>query len=65
MRNPDQVFSIAAIMSRVWSYDSDASSEGLRSGIRRIRKVVDAAEDSAHSMIENVARVGYRLNSSG
>lgn len=64
MRNPDQVFSVAAILSRVWSYDSDASSEGLRSAIRRIRKVVDAAEDPAHSMIENVARVGYRLNSS-
>lgn len=45
-------------------YDSDASSEGLRSAILRIRKVVDAAEDPAHSMIENVARVGYRLNSS-
>ncbi len=64
MRNPDQVFSVQSIMSRVWSYDSDASSEGLRSAIRRIRKVIDAAEDPAHSMIENVARVGYRLNSS-
>ncbi len=61
MRNPDQVFSVPTIMSRVWSYDSDASSEGLRSSIRRIRKVIDTADDPADSMIENVARIGYRL----
>jgi DNA-binding response OmpR family regulator len=61
MRNPDQVFSISTIMSRVWSYDSDASSEGLRTAIRRIRKVIDIADDPANSMIENVARIGYRL----
>jgi DNA-binding response OmpR family regulator len=61
MRNPDQVFSVATIMSRVWSYDSDASSEGLRTAIRRIRKVIDTADDPANSMIENVARIGYRL----
>jgi DNA-binding response OmpR family regulator len=61
MRNPDQVFSVPTIMSRVWSYDSDASSEGLRSSIRRIRKVIDAVDDPADSMIENVARIGYRL----
>ncbi len=63
MRNPDQVFSVPTIMSRVWSYDSDASSEGLRTAIRRIRKVIDTGEDPANSMIENVARVGYRLKS--
>lgn len=61
MRNPDQVFSVPTIMSRVWSYDSDASSEGLRSAIRRIRKVIDTGEDPSNSMIENVARIGYRL----
>jgi two-component system response regulator QseB len=61
MRNPDQVFSVQTIMSRVWSYDSDASSEGLRTAIRRIRKVIDTGEDPSDSMIENVARIGYRL----
>ncbi|MBS1956990.1 MAG: response regulator transcription factor [Cyanobacteria bacterium SZAS-4] len=63
MRNPDQVFSVPTIMSRVWSYDSDASSEGLRTAIRRIRKVIDKGEDPSDSMIENVARIGYRLKS--
>lgn len=63
MRNPDQVFSVPTIMSRVWSYDSDASSEGLRTAIRRIRKVIDTGEDPSDSMIENVARIGYRLKS--
>ncbi len=63
MRNPDQVFSVPTIMSRVWSYDSDASSEGLRTAIRRIRKVIDTGDDPSDSMIENVARIGYRLKS--
>ncbi|HEY9732976.1 MAG TPA: response regulator transcription factor [Drouetiella sp.] len=63
MRNPDQVFSVPTIMSRVWSSDSDASSEGLRTAIRRIRKVIDTGDDPSDSMIENVARIGYRLKS--
>lgn len=61
MRNPDHVFSVQTILSRVFSYDSTGSAEGLRAAIRRIRKVIDATDDPTESMIENVARVGYRL----
>jgi len=61
MRNPDHVFSVQTILSRVWSYESDASPEGLRAAIRRIRKAVDVDDDPNQSIIENVARVGYRL----
>ncbi len=61
MRNPDHVFSVQTILSRVWSYESDASPEGLRAAIRRIRKAVDKNDDPSESIIENVARVGYRL----
>jgi len=61
MRNPDHVFSVQTILSRVWSYESDASPEGLRAAIRRIRKAVDITDDPNNSIIENVARVGYRL----
>ncbi len=61
LRNPDHVFSVQTILSRVWSYESEASPEGLRAAIRRIRKAVDISDDPNESIIENVARVGYRL----
>ncbi len=61
MRNPGQVFAIDAILDRVWGHDSDASVDGLRAAIRRIRKVVDTTDDPSKSMIENVNRIGYRL----
>ena len=64
LRNPDHVFSVQTILSRVWSYESDASPEGLRAAIRRIRKAVDKNDDPNESIIENVARVGYRLRKS-
>lgn len=61
LRNPEHVFSVQTILSRVWSYESEASPEGLRAAIRRIRKAVDTSDDPNESIIENVARVGYRL----
>jgi DNA-binding response OmpR family regulator len=61
MRHPDQVFSSDTLLGRVWNYDSDASPEGLRAAVRRIRKAVDEGDDLATSIIQNVARVGYRL----
>lgn len=61
MRNPGKVFGIEAILDRVWGHDSDATVDGFRAAIRRIRKVIDASDDPNNSMIENVNRVGYRL----
>lgn len=61
MRNPGHVFSVQSILSRVWSYESEASPDGLRAAIRRIRRVVDTDDDPERSIIENVSRVGYRL----
>lgn len=60
MRNPDEVFSVDTIIARVWEYDSEGSPEGLRVAIRRLRKALDNG-DLTESIIENVARVGYRL----
>jgi len=61
MRNPDTVFSTDALLSRVWSDDSEAGPEALRTAIKRLRKKIDDgdAEDSSH--IENIPRIGYRL----
>lgn len=61
MRHPDEIFSAEALLTRVWHQDSDASSAGLRAAIVRIRKVIDNDGDDAKSLIENVARVGYRM----
>lgn len=61
MRHPGQVFTVEAILGRVWHTDSAASHEGLRAAIRRIRKALESNEDPSESIIENVPRVGYRL----
>lgn len=61
MRHPDEVFPADTLLARVWQYDSEASPEGLRAAIRRIRKAVDGGEDLSQSIIENISRVGYRL----
>jgi two-component system copper resistance phosphate regulon response regulator CusR len=61
MRHPDEIFSPEQLIARVWDFDSEASSEGLRVAIRRIRKVIDTGDSPETSLIENIARVGYRL----
>jgi two-component system OmpR family response regulator len=65
MRHPDEIFSAEQLIARVWDYDSAASAESLRVAIRRIRKAIDSADPAVESMIENVARVGYRLKAPG
>lgn len=61
MRHPTKIFSAQALLDGVWNYDSDATPEGLRVAIRRIRKVIDKSDNLETSMIENIARVGYRM----
>ncbi len=61
MRHPDEIFSSEALLTRVWHQDSDASSAGLRAAMVRIRKAVDDPAENTKSLIENVARVGYRM----
>ena len=59
MRHPGEVFDAEALLQRVWRTDSEASIEAVRTCIRRIRQKVDANEEN--SVIETVARIGYRL----
>ena len=61
MRHPDEIFSSDTLLARVWHQDSEASPEGLRVAIRRVRKAIDSTDDVNQSMIENVPRVGYRI----
>lgn len=64
LRHQDQVFSIEALMDRVWESDSQASADGIRTAINRIRKKIDDSEEGGQSIIENIPRIGYRLRSS-
>jgi DNA-binding response OmpR family regulator len=61
MRHPDEIFSPEALLRRVWDLDAEASTESLRTAVRRIRRVIDDSDDESDSLIENVRRVGYRL----
>jgi DNA-binding response OmpR family regulator len=61
MRHPNEIFAVESLLVRVWESDSEASPEGLRVAIRRLRKALDTSEELSDSIIENVSRVGYRL----
>lgn len=63
MRHPEETFSAEALLGRVWHSDSNASVEGLRMAISRIRKCVDDP-GSSRSVIENIPKVGYKLRNS-
>lgn len=60
MRNPNQVFSTNAILDRVWESESDATSDSLRTFIKKLRKKID--DEGKESMIRNLPGVGYRLD---
>jgi DNA-binding response OmpR family regulator len=59
MRHPDEVFSAEALLQRVWHSESEATSDALRTCIKRLRQKIDA--DSESSIIQTIPRVGYRL----
>ncbi len=61
MRHPNEIFAVESLLLRVWESDSEASPEGLRVAVRRLRRALDTSEDLSESIIENVSRVGYRL----
>lgn len=63
MRHPGEVFSSDALLHRVWHTDSDASSDAVRTCLKRLRKKLDNGEGEDNSIIQTVARVGYRLRS--
>lgn len=60
MRHPNQVFSAEALLDRVWSSDSEASPETIRTYIKRLRQKIDVAGQT--SLINTVHGVGYKLD---
>lgn len=65
MRHPGRFFSIEHLLERVWSFDSEATSDAVRTAIKRLRKILDDNESEDDSMIETARRVGYRLKDPG
>jgi DNA-binding response OmpR family regulator len=61
MKHPDQVFTPDALLARVWGSNSEATAESVRSAVKRLRQKLDD-EGEERSIIENVPRVGYRLD---
>ncbi|MBS2006973.1 MAG: response regulator transcription factor [Cyanobacteria bacterium SZAS TMP-1] len=62
MRHPDQVFSSDTLLERIWSSESEATGEALRTSIKRLRqKLDDENVELEQSFIENIPRIGYRL----
>lgn len=59
MRHPDEVFSGDSLLQRVWHSESDATSEALRTCIKRLRQKIDS--DTDESIIQTIPRVGYKL----
>lgn len=61
MRHLDEVFSSEALLQRIWGSDAEATSDALRTSIKRLRQKLDVGDSDAQSVIENIPRVGYRL----
>lgn len=59
MKNPNQVLSTNAILDRIWPSESDATSDSLRTYIKRLRKKIDT--DGQDSIIKNLPGLGYRF----
>jgi DNA-binding response OmpR family regulator len=61
MRHPNQVFSAEALLDRVWSSESEASPETIRTYIKRLRQKIDIKGEK-NSIIATVHGVGYKLD---
>ncbi|HEY9684544.1 MAG TPA: response regulator transcription factor [Oculatellaceae cyanobacterium] len=60
LRHPNQVYTHEALLNHVWSAQSEATEEALRTAMKRLRKKIDP--DSL--VIKNVHGVGYILETS-
>lgn len=61
MKHPNQVLSTNAILDRVWPSESDATSDSLRTYIKRLRKKIDDGPAES-SLIKNLPGQGYRFD---
>ena len=57
MRNPGRVFSAEALINRVWLSDSEASSETVRTYVKRLREKIDRPDKPSY--IRTLHGIGY------
>jgi DNA-binding response OmpR family regulator len=60
LRNPNDIFSIEALFSRVWPSDLEASPDTVRVCITRLRTKLDTP--GLPSIIRTVHRLGYQID---
>jgi DNA-binding response OmpR family regulator len=60
MRHKGQVFNAEAVLNRVWSSESDATSESFRTCLKRLRQKID--KDGQSSIITTVHGLGYKID---
>jgi DNA-binding response OmpR family regulator len=59
LRNPDEVFSLEAIVERVWPSASEVSPETVRPYIKRLRDKLE--DESGNCPIVTIHRCGYKF----
>jgi two-component system, OmpR family, alkaline phosphatase synthesis response regulator PhoP len=62
MERPDQVFSRANLLDKVWGYDHDGYEHTVNSNINRLRRKLKTELDN-DQIIQTVWGVGYKLSS--
>jgi DNA-binding response OmpR family regulator len=60
MRHPNQTFSVADLLNRVWSSESDSSDEAVWQSIARLRRKID--NQHGESFIVTVKGMGYKIS---
>jgi DNA-binding response OmpR family regulator len=60
LRNPAHVFSVEALMQRVWASDTEASPDTVRVCITRLRSKISSP--GKPSVIKTVHRLGYQID---
>ena len=60
MRHPNQTFSVADLLNRVWSSESDSSDEAVWQSIARLRRKID--DQQGESLIVTVKGMGYKIS---
>jgi two-component system response regulator MprA len=63
MRHANQVFTPEALLERVWSSGSNATTETVRTYIKRVRQKIDV--DGRPEMIHTIHGAGYTLRAPG
>lgn len=59
LRHPGQLFNADALLDRVWSTESNATTEAVTTTVKRLRKKLDI--EGQKSVITTIHGLGYRL----